>query len=191
MASKPSSAPAKGKEAAKGKEPASALTKGKLTRGSSPPPSSRAVAVKEAAAPAMGRSSDSGMTPLSDTEKRRQISVRGIAAVENVSTIKRTFNRHLHYTLAKDRNVSTPRDYYLALAHTVKDHLVSRWIRTQQHWYEEDPKVCRFFIFVNCNQFITYWFGFFLACLLSLHGVLHGQSAHEHDDESRVVERSR
>jgi starch phosphorylase len=80
------------------------------------------------------------MTPLSDTDKRRQISVRGIAAVENVSTIKRTFNRHLHYTLAKDRNVSTPRDYYLALAHTVKDHLVSRWIRTQQHWYEEDPK---------------------------------------------------
>lgn len=60
--------------------------------------------------------------------------------MENVSTIKRTFNRHLHYTLAKDRNVSTPRDYYLALAHTVKDHLVSRWIRTQQHWYEEDPK---------------------------------------------------
>ena len=149
MASKPSSAPAKGKKAAHDKEPASALTKGKPTRGSSPPPSSLAAAVKEAAGPMMGRSSDSGMTPLTDNEKRRQISVRGIAAVENVSTIKRTFNRHLHYTLAKDRNVSTPRDYYLALAHTVKDHLVSRWIRTQQHWYEEDPKVSCSFIFAH------------------------------------------
>ncbi|GJQ65449.1 hypothetical protein Trydic_g7554 [Trypoxylus dichotomus] len=54
-------------------------------------------------------------TPQSDFERRKQISVR-------------------------DRNVSTLRDYYFALAHTVKDHLVSRWIRTQQHYYEKDPK---------------------------------------------------
>lgn len=79
-------------------------------------------------------------TPQSDIEKRRQISVRGIAGVEDVSEVKKTFNRHLHYTLVKDRNVATPRDYYFALAHTVKDHLVSRWIRTQQYYYEKDPK---------------------------------------------------
>uniref|UniRef100_A0A8C0IDE5 Alpha-1,4 glucan phosphorylase n=1 Tax=Bubo bubo TaxID=30461 RepID=A0A8C0IDE5_BUBBB len=39
-----------------------------------------------------------------------------------------------------DRNVATPRDYYFALAHTVRDHLVGRWIRTQQYYYEKDPK---------------------------------------------------
>lgn len=71
-------------------------------------------------------------TPQSDIEKRKQISVRGIAQVENVGEVKKGFNRHLHYTLVKDRNVSTPRDYYFALAHCVKDHMVSRWIRTQQ-----------------------------------------------------------
>jgi len=75
-----------------------------------------------------------------DKEKRKQISVRGIALVENVATVKKTFNRHLHFTLVKDRNVSTPRDYYFALAHTVRDHLTSRWIRTQQYYYEKDPK---------------------------------------------------
>ena len=32
------------------------------------------------------------------------------------------------------------RDYYFTLANVVKDHLVSRWIRTQQHYYETDPK---------------------------------------------------
>lgn len=79
-------------------------------------------------------------TPQSDQEKRRQISVRGIAGVEDVADVKKTFNRHLHYTLVKDRNVATPRDYYFALAHSVKDHLVSRWIRTQQYYYEKDPK---------------------------------------------------
>lgn len=81
----------------------------------------------------------------SDQDKRKQISVRGIVAVESVSEVKKSFNRHLHYTLVKDRNVATPRDYYIALAHTVKDHLVSRWIRTQQYYYEKDPKVCKTF----------------------------------------------
>ena len=79
--------------------------------------------------------------PQSDIDKRKQISVRGIAQVENVTNIKKTFNRHLHYTLVKDRNVATPRDYFFALAHTVRDHLVGRWIRTQQYYYEKDPKV--------------------------------------------------
>lgn len=79
-------------------------------------------------------------TPQSDVERRKQISVRGIAAIDDVNEIKKTFNRHVHYTLVKDRNVATTRDYYFALAHTVRDHLVSRWIRTQQYYYEVDPK---------------------------------------------------
>lgn len=81
------------------------------------------------------------MSIQTDFDKRKQISVRGIAQVENVANVKKSFNRHLHYTLVKDRNVSTVRDYFFALAHTVKDHLVSRWIRTQQYYYEKDPKV--------------------------------------------------
>lgn len=79
-------------------------------------------------------------TPQTDIEKRKQISVRGIAELDDVNEIKKSFNRHLHYTLVKDRNVANSRDYYFALAHTVKDHLVSRWIRTQQHYYDKDPK---------------------------------------------------
>ncbi|KAF7271926.1 glycogen phosphorylase [Rhynchophorus ferrugineus] len=78
--------------------------------------------------------------PQSDVERRKQISVRGIAEIDDVNEIKKTFNRHVHYTLVKDRNVATSRDYYFALAHTVRDHLVSRWIRTQQHYYDVDPK---------------------------------------------------
>ncbi|XP_061551797.1 glycogen phosphorylase, liver form [Phycodurus eques] len=79
-------------------------------------------------------------TPVCDQEKRKQISIRGIVGLENVAELKKGFNRHLHFTLVKDRNIATPRDYYFALAHTVRDHLVSRWIRTQQFYYEVDPK---------------------------------------------------
>ncbi|XP_041514570.1 glycogen phosphorylase, liver form [Microtus oregoni] len=78
--------------------------------------------------------------PLTDQEKRRQISIRGIVGVENVAELKKGFNRHLHFTLVKDRNVATPRDYFFALAHTVRDHLVGRWIRTQQYYYDKCPK---------------------------------------------------
>lgn len=75
-----------------------------------------------------------------ESRLRKQISVRGIAQSEDVQAIKQSFNRHLHCTLVKDRNVATQRDYYTALAHTVRDHLVSRWIRTQQSYYEKNPK---------------------------------------------------
>ncbi|KRY65437.1 Glycogen phosphorylase, partial [Trichinella pseudospiralis] len=78
---------------------------------------------------------------LTDREKRKQISIRGIAQVENVANMKKAFNRHLHFTMMKDRNVATPRDYFYSLAHTVRDHLTSRWIRTQQHYHEKDPKL--------------------------------------------------
>lgn len=93
------------------------------------------------------------MSVQTDSDKRKQISVRGIVDVENVTEVKKAFNRHVHYTLVKDRNVATPRDYYFALAHTVRDHLVSRWIRTQQYYYEKDPKVNIFllgiFLFIS------------------------------------------
>jgi len=91
--------------------------------------------------------------PNSDHEKRKQISVRGIVDVENVANFKKTFNRHLHYTLVKDSNVATTRDYFFALAHSVKDNLVSRWIRTQQHYYEKDPKVFFFFTFYEIREY--------------------------------------
>jgi starch phosphorylase len=94
-------------------------------------------------------------SPMSDADRRRQISVKHVAPVENVATLKKSFNRHLHYTLVKDRNVATTRDYYFALANTVKDHITSRWIRTQQHYYEKDPKVrLLFYTYFSSNWYI-------------------------------------
>ena len=82
-----------------------------------------------------------GEKPMTDAERKRQISLRRLPVVEDVNSLKEAFNRHLHFSLVKDRNVATKRDYYNSLAHTVKDHLVGKWIRTQQSYYEKDPKV--------------------------------------------------
>ena len=58
----------------------------------------------------------------------------------DVESIKRAFLNHLHYTLAKDNYTATARDHYRALAFTVRDQLVNRWIQTQQHYYDSDAK---------------------------------------------------
>lgn len=79
--------------------------------------------------------------PPTDMEKRRRISIAEVAEDETVHSMKKGINRHLHFSLVKDRNVGSDRDYYFALAMTVKDHMVGRWIRTQQNYYHKDPKV--------------------------------------------------
>jgi glycogen phosphorylase len=47
---------------------------------------------------------------------------------------------HLQYSLAKDQYTATRNDLYLALALSVRDRLVERWIRTQQAYYHTDAK---------------------------------------------------
>jgi len=81
-----------------------------------------------------------GERPATDKDKQRQISVGKIPVLENVKGIKESFNRHLHYTIMKDRNVAKPFDYYTSIAHTVRDKMSSHWIKTQQEYYRKDPK---------------------------------------------------
>lgn len=80
----------------------------------------------------------------------------------------------------QDRNVATPRDYYMALANTVRDHLVSRWIRTQQYYYEKDPKVSDTLHFTAARVKFKWYC---LESLLSFAGVLHGPHIIKHHDE--------
>ncbi len=59
----------------------------------------------------------------------------------SVQTIKRAFLDNLYYILAKDESWATPHDYYMALAYTVRDRLLHRWINTQRTYIERKPKV--------------------------------------------------
>ncbi|HEX2660508.1 MAG TPA: glycogen/starch/alpha-glucan phosphorylase [Polyangia bacterium] len=56
------------------------------------------------------------------------------------ATFKRTVLDHLLYTCARDLSDATPRDLYQALAHTVRDRLVHRWLATQRTYDERDVK---------------------------------------------------
>ena len=50
------------------------------------------------------------------------------------------FEHHLRYSLAKDRYTATDHDRYYALAQTVRDRLIERWITTQQTHHSKKVK---------------------------------------------------
>jgi starch phosphorylase len=55
-------------------------------------------------------------------------------------SLRQDFERHLRRTLAKDRYTATDRDRYFALALTVRDRLIERWIATQQTHHKKNVK---------------------------------------------------
>jgi starch phosphorylase len=48
------------------------------------------------------------------------------------SSIERSFASHVEYTLAKDEYSATQRDFYRAIALSIRDRLADRWNKTQQ-----------------------------------------------------------
>jgi glycogen phosphorylase len=58
----------------------------------------------------------------------------------NVATLKRAFLDNLFYIQAKFPKISTKNDYYMALAYTVRDRLLNRWLNTTQTYLEKAPR---------------------------------------------------
>lgn len=60
-------------------------------------------------------------------------------------TLKRDFIDNLYYLQGKDKGWATPHDYFMALAYTVRDRLLHRWIKTvEQTYFQSSVKVVCF-----------------------------------------------
>ena len=62
-----------------------------------------------------------------------------------VEAIKDAFNRHMALTLGKNLGNSTNREKFRALALAIRDRIVSRWLITQNHYQETNPKRVYYF----------------------------------------------
>jgi len=51
-----------------------------------------------------------------------------------------SFQTNLEYSLAKDQYTSTAYDQYMALAYSLRDRIVERWIATQQSYHKKNVK---------------------------------------------------
>ena len=60
--------------------------------------------------------------------------------LHTVEAIELSFKNHLKYTLAKDHYSATELDKYFALAMTIRDRLVERWIQTSQTYHKKNVK---------------------------------------------------
>jgi starch phosphorylase len=59
----------------------------------------------------------------------------------SVETLKRAFLDNLFYVQGKFPALATKHDYYMALAYTVRDRLLQRWVSTFETYINQDSRV--------------------------------------------------
>ncbi len=55
-------------------------------------------------------------------------------------SIRRGIANHLHYTVGKNPEDLSERDWFMGIAHTIRDRLTERWMRTTQRYQQRDAK---------------------------------------------------
>src|SRR6516165_519147 len=81
--------------------------------------------------------------PTSTAEARaleRSRDLPNVRTASDVDSLRRSFLDHLQFSQGKDEHTETALDRYLALADSVRDRLMRRWIQTQQAYYRSDAK---------------------------------------------------
>lgn len=66
-------------------------------------------------------------------------------------TLKQAATDHLHYSLGRLPAVTTPHDYYHALALAVRDRMQHRWINTTQTYFDLNRKIACY-LSVECRM---------------------------------------
>jgi len=70
-----------------------------------------------------------------------RLDLKGDKLGADAAALRQGLLRHLEYTLAElPRHVDSAWEPYVALALTIRDRLIQRWIETQDAYYEQDPK---------------------------------------------------
>jgi starch phosphorylase len=71
----------------------------------------------------------------------RQITVEDDRTGIDVETLKRAFTDNLFYIQGKFPEIATKNDFYMALAYTVRDRLLRRWLNTTETYLKQNVKV--------------------------------------------------
>ena len=58
----------------------------------------------------------------------------------DANSIKRKIQKHLRYTIAKTANTATARDWFHAIAYSLRDCMTERWMATMNEYYQQDVK---------------------------------------------------
>ena len=86
------------------------------------------------------------MAPKDETISPKHILVEDDRTGTSLETLRRAVLDNLFYIQGKFPAIATPNDYYMALAYTVRDRLLHRWIKRLKLGCIKKPKssvICR------------------------------------------------
>ncbi|MCB5184776.1 glycogen/starch/alpha-glucan phosphorylase [Methylobacillus gramineus] len=78
------------------------------------------------------------MTSTKESKKPRAATTPVITTEQ--TPIAQALQNHLIFSAFKTSEASTSRDWFIATGHTVRDHMVERWVKTAEAYAEQDPK---------------------------------------------------
>jgi starch phosphorylase len=78
--------------------------------------------------------------PITPNVKLKKSSKSKHSAMPKLSPIEQSLQNHLTFTGFKTIEAATPRDWYAAASHAVRDRVVERWIKTAESYFRDDPK---------------------------------------------------
>jgi glycogen phosphorylase len=81
------------------------------------------------------------MNPSLDSRRQNSVAEDDRTGL-SVATLKRALADNLFYVQGKFREIATKNDLYMALAYTVRDRLLQRWINTiETYLRQKKPKI--------------------------------------------------
>ena len=72
---------------------------------------------------------------------RKNILVEDDRTGTSLETLRRAVLDNLFYIQGKFPEIATRNDYYMALAYTVRDRLLHRWVKTVETWLHKETKI--------------------------------------------------
>lgn len=81
------------------------------------------------------------MAPSNETLSPKNVLVEDDRTGSGVETLRRAVLDNLFYIQGKFPRIATPNDFYMALAYTVRDRLLHRWVKTVETWLQKDVKI--------------------------------------------------
>lgn len=88
-----------------------------------------------------GKNIDRPVESSNNIHVEANVKIEGDRTGMSVETLKRAFMDNLLYVQGKDESTATLRDYYNALAYTVRDRLLHRFIKTGRIYHEQNVKI--------------------------------------------------
>ena len=81
------------------------------------------------------------MASPDDIISRKNVLVEDDRTGSSLTTLRRALLDNLFYIQGKFPEIATTNDYYMALAYTVRDRLLHRWVKTLETWMKKDVKI--------------------------------------------------